>query len=172
MRNLIKPVFALVIAGGALAATPAFAEIKIATLRANDLVQQSPQFKAGQDKMKAEFEKRANDLDGDLKKLQDDVKNFQKEGDMMAPADRAKKQKDLETRKIDFDYKSKQFQDDRTNRERQLFTDMMASIKSVIEDVARQKGLDLVIENPVYTTPSIDITDEVLKKLQGGPAGK
>jgi outer membrane protein len=173
MRNSMKYMLALVLPMAALASAPAFAaDTKIGTLRANDLVQQSPQFKAGQDKMKAEFERRANDLEAEVKKLQDDAKKLQKEGDLMSPADRAKAEKDLQTRKIDFDYKSKQFQDDRSNRERQLFTDMMASIKAVIEDVAREKGYDIVVENPVFSNPALDITADVLKRLQAGPAGK
>jgi outer membrane protein len=166
MRKTTTLMCALTLAAAGLASAPAFAETRIATLRANDLVQQSPQFKAGQDKMKAEFERRANDLEAEVKKLQEDAKKFQKEGDLMSPADRAKAEKDLNTRKIDFDYKSKQFQDERTNREHQLFTDMMAGIKTVIESVAKEKQLDVVIENPVYSVPSIDITDEVLARLK------
>lgn len=167
MRKPMNLMYAVLLAASALASSAALAQTgRIATLRANDLVQQSPQFKAGQERMRAEFERRATELEADLKKLQEDAKKFQKEGDLMSPADRAKIEKDLNTRRIDFEYRSKQFQEERTTRERQLFTDMMANIKAVIEAVARERGVDLVIENPVYSSPAIDITDDVLKRLQ------
>jgi outer membrane protein len=173
MRNLMNPMFGLLLAStAALCSTSVLAEVKIGTLRGNDLVQQSPQYKSASERMKAEFEKRAGDLEAELKKLQEDAKKFQKEADLLSPADRARQQKDLDTRKIDFDYKSRQFEEDRTNRQRQLLSDMMASIRAVIEDVARQKALDLVINDPVFAAPSIDITGDVLKRLQAGPAGK
>ncbi|MFA5939401.1 MAG: OmpH family outer membrane protein [Sinimarinibacterium sp.] len=163
--------FKTVLAAAALAASvfataPAFAEAKFAAIRSNELVQQSPQFKTGQEKMKQEFERRANDLEAEAKKFGEDVKAFQKEAELLSAADRAKKEKDLNTRKIDLEYKSRQFQEERTTRERQLFAEMMGKIKTVIEQVAKEQGITLVIENPVYAEPGLDITDEVLKRLQ------
>lgn len=163
--------FKTVLAAAALTASvfataPAFAEAKFAAIRSNELVQQSPQFKTGQEKMKQEFERRANDLEAEAKKFGEDVKAFQKEAELLSAADRAKKEKDLNTRKIDLEYKSRQFQEERTTRERQLFAEMMGKIKTVIEQVAKEKGISLVIENPVYAEPGLDITEEVLKRLQ------
>lgn len=165
--KMLKSVLAAAVAASLMAAAPAFAQTqKIAAIRSNDLVQQSPQFKASQDKMRQEFERRATELEAEAKKLGEDIKNFQKEAELLSAADRARKEKDLNTRKIDFEYKSRQFQEERTNRERQLFTDMMAKIKTVIEQVAKETGVAVVIENPVYAEPGIDITDTVLKRLQ------
>lgn len=170
MRSHSKILVSLLLAAPlALASLPAAAQ-KLGTIRSSELVQQSPQFKAGQDKMKAEFERRANDLEAEAKKLAEDIKNFQKAADLLAGPERAKQEKDLNTRKIDFEYKSRQFQEERQNRERQLFQDMMVRIKTVIEQVARERSLEVVIENPVFSTPAIDVTDEVLKRLQATPA--
>jgi outer membrane protein len=165
---MLKTVFAAAaLAASIIAATPALAQdTKILAIRSSELVQQSPQFRTGQDKMKQEFERRANDLEAEAKKLAEDIKAFQKEAELLSAADRAKKEKDLNTRKIDFEYKSRQFQEERTNRERQLFTEMMGKIKGVIEAVAKEKGAILVVENPVYAAAGYDITDEVLKRLQ------
>lgn len=158
---------AATVAVSLIAVEPALAQSgKVAALRSNELVQQSPQFKAGQEKMKQEFERRANDLEAEAKKLAEDIKAFQKEAELLSAADRARKEKDLNTRKIDFEYKSRQFQEERTNRERQLFTEMMGKIKVVIEQVAKEHGASIVIENPVYADPGVDITDQVLKRLQ------
>lgn len=158
---------AATVAASVFAATPALAqELKIAAIRSNELLQQSPQFKSSQDKMKQEFERRANDLEAEAKKLGEDIKAFQREAELLSSADRARKEKDLNTRKIDFEYKTRQFQEERQTRERQLFAEMMGKIKGVIESVAKEQGVTMVIENPVYTADSLDITNEVLKRLQ------
>ncbi len=165
--RMVKTIAGAALAASMLMAGPAMAQIeKIATIRSNELVQQSPQFKTGQDKMKQEFERRANDLQAEAKKLAEDIDSFKKEAELLSAGDRAKKEKDLNTRKIDFEYKSRQFQEERQNRERQLFVEMMGKIKGVIDDVAKERGLMVVIENPVYSDDALDITDEVLKRLK------
>jgi outer membrane protein len=161
-----KLIATTVAAAALLFAGTAAAEIKIATIRATELVAQSPQFKAGADKMKAEFDRRKSDLEADGKKFQDDVKKYQKEGDAMSTADRAKTEKDLQSRQVDLQYKQRQFQEDLQSRDRQLTTDMTNKIKTVIETVAKEKGIDLVLQDPVYASPTVDITADVLKKLQ------
>ena len=164
MRNALLAL-SLVFAASA-ATAQALPQPKIASIRAAELVLQSPQYKTGQDKMKTEFEKRSKDLETEGKKLQDDVKKFQKEADLLSAADRAKQEKDLNTRQIDFTYKQRQFQEDVQNRDRQLTQDMRAKIQEVIVAYAKEKSYDLVVQDPVFATGAVDITDAVLKKLQ------
>lgn len=169
MRKATRVLTALTLACAALSvATPALAEAKIVSIRAAELVQQSPQFKAGADKMKAEFDRRKNEIEADAKRFVEDAKKFQKDADLLSAADRAKQEKDLNTRRVDLEYKQRQFQEDFANRDRQLTTEMMAKIKGVIVQVAKERGADLVVQDPVYAADSIDITDEVLKRLQAG----
>ncbi len=174
MKLLNQTLTAAVIGAAALMASgAAMADVKIATIRVGDVVQQSPQFKAGADKIKAEFDRRKNDLEADMKKFQADATKYQKEGDLMSPADRAKTEKDLTARQVDLQYKQRQFQDDFKARDTQLTTEMMNKIKDVIEAVAKEKGVDAVLQDPVYATATVDITDAVLKRLQAAaPAAK
>ncbi|MFT4045455.1 MAG: OmpH family outer membrane protein [Solimonas sp.] len=153
----------------AVAATPALAEIKIGAVRSADLADKAPQFKAMQDQLKAQFDRRNNDLQAEGKKLQDDIAAYQKEADLMAAADRAKKEKDLTTRRIDFESKGRQLQEDFGKARQDQFAKTMGAIKTVIDAVAKEKNLDLIVENPVFAKPEIDITDDVLKRLQSAP---
>ncbi len=166
MKTFKTVILAATVAVSAFVAVPASAQAKIVSIRSNELLQQSPQFKASQDKMKQEFERRANDLEAETKKFAEDARAFQREAELLSSADRARKEKDLNTRKIDLEYKARQFQEERTNRERQLFAEMMGKIKGVIDQVAKEQSVSMVVENPVYSDPSLDITDEVLKRLQ------
>ncbi|MGB0954482.1 MAG: OmpH family outer membrane protein [Panacagrimonas sp.] len=144
----------------------AAAEITIVSIRAAEIVQASPQFKSGQAQIKTEFEKRKADLESEAKKLAEDVKKFQREADVMSGDARAKMEKDLQTRKIDFDYKQRQFGEDFKKRDRELTETLMARIRTVVEAVAKERGADLVLQDPVYAAESIDVTAEVVKRLQ------
>src|SRR3546814_16248305 len=95
----------------AITTLPALADVKIGAVRSADLAQQAPQFKAMQNQLKAQFERRQNDLEAEAKKLQDDGQAFQKEADMLASADRAKKEKDLTKRRIHIEQKDRQMQE-------------------------------------------------------------
>jgi outer membrane protein len=172
MRKVTRFLTAATLACGAMAMATAAnaADGKILTVRSNDIIQQSPQAKAAADKMKQEFERRKNDLEAEYKRFADDVKKFQQEADLTSAADRAKREKDLNTRKIDLDYKQRQFQEDAANRDRQLSSELMVKIRGVIAQIAKERGADLVISDAVYAADGIDITAEVLKRLQAPAA--
>jgi outer membrane protein len=157
----------------AFAAMPAMADLKIGTVRSADLAEKAPQFKAMQDRLKAQFERRQNDLEADAKKLQDDGRAYQKEADLLSNDDRAKREKDLTSRRDALETKGRELQDDFNQARQQEFSKTMGAIKNVIDAVAKDKGLDMILENPVYSKPEFDVTDEVLKRLQaigGGSA--
>lgn len=172
MHNVSKLIASVLAAGLLLAAGSAQAQGKVATIRAAELVQNSPQFKQGQVQMKSEFDKRKSDLEAEAKKLGEDLQKFNREKDVMSADARSKSEKDLNTRKIDFDYKQRQFGEDFQKRDKELTEGMMGKIKAVIEAVAKEKSVDVVIQDPVYAAPAIDITDDVLKRLQTPGAAK
>jgi len=138
----------------------------IVSIRAADVVQGSPQFAAGQAQLKTEFEKRKSDLEAEGRKLADDADAFNRDKNVMSADQRAKTEKDLQSRQIDFQYKKQKYQEDFSKRDRELTDGLMGRVKAVIEAVAKEKGADMVIQDPVYATPAVDITDEVLAKLK------
>ncbi|MDM4770948.1 OmpH family outer membrane protein [Solimonas sp. SE-A11] len=169
MRNFTRIISVMALASAAVLAVPAMAaDGKVLSIRAAELVQQSPQFKAGADKIKAEFDRRKNELEAEAKRFVDDAEKFKKERDVLSAADASKREKDLTTRQLDLQYKQRQFQEDFANRDRQLTTEMMAKIKGVIVQVAKEKGADVVVQDPIFAADSVDITAEVLKRLQAG----
>lgn len=151
---------------GALCAAPlASAEAKIATIRSLDLLRDAPQIKSANEKMKTEFEKKQKDLDSERKKLEEDAKKFQREADTLSAQQRANSEKDLNTRKIDFEFKARQLSEQVQAREQELRRELQAKFAKAIEEVAKEKSIDLVLQDPVYAAPAIDITEEVLKRL-------
>ncbi len=152
-----------------LGAGSACAALKIAVIRSSDVVQNSPQYLAAESSIKSEFQKRKASLDAKGKKLAEDVQNYKKNADAMTPDDREKKENDLITRQNDLKYQEHKFQQDFQKRDHEMTQNLMDRIKSVITKIAKAKGYDLVLQDPVYSEPSIDITDEVLKQLKKEP---
>ena len=147
------------------AAAPAQAETKIGVIRTAVILRDAPQVKDADQKLKAEFSQREKDLQGEGKKLDDDIRKFQRDADTMSPTQRTTSQNDLNTRKTNFDIKQREFQEQAQNRNQELRRDVLEKVNTAIEQVAKEQGLDVVLQDPAYAATTLDITDEVLKKL-------
>jgi outer membrane protein len=164
MRTAFSTLLPLALLAAAVA-TPAQAETKIAVIRTPVILRDAPQIKAADQKLKSEFSQREKDLQAEGKKLDDDIRKYQREGDTMSPQQRVSAQNDLNTRKTNFDIKQREFQDQAQSRNQELRRDVLEKVNAAIEQVAKDKGLDVVVQDPAYASAAMDITDEVLKRL-------
>jgi outer membrane protein len=152
-------------------AAAAQADLKIAAVRLNDVLQNSAQLKSASAKFQAEVEKRRATIESQAKQLADDVQKYQRDGATMSMDQRDKTEKDLNTRKAQLDYDQRKAQDDLQQRNQELQGEVMSKVKDVIFQVGKEKGYDLVVTDAFVISPSIDITDDVLKRLAAqGPA--
>lgn len=152
-----------------LAAGPAVAQSKIAVISTPVLLRDAPQIKAADAKLKAEFQKREQDLQTERRKFQEDYKKAQREADAMSPQQKAATEKDLFSRKSDLDLKERQFSEQAQQRNAELQRDVLEKINQAIDQVAKEKGLELVVRDPAFAAPALDITADVLKKLAAMP---
>lgn len=156
------------------APTTAEAQSKVAAVRFDDAVRLSPQYKAADGKMTAEFSKRKSDLEAQSKQFEADLEKFKRDSVTISPDAQAKTQKDLAARQVDLTQAGRKFQEDAQTRQRELTNDVVGKVRDAVVAVAKEKGYDLVVADPVYAATALDITDDVVKKLGGtpGPAGK
>lgn len=166
-RLVITAVLSVLVLGTAASA----AEIKIGTVQTAVVLQQAPQFAAAQQKMKTEFGKRGQQLQKQEQQLAQDIKNFQRNADIMSSDDREKKEKDLQNRRLDLQFAEQKFKKAVAKRNAELNQQLEKQVHDVIETVAKSKGLDLVVADPLFVVPSIDLTKEVLAKLKAAGAG-
>ncbi len=175
----MRTAFAVILPAVLLAAftAPATAQLAVPTrigaISIPALLRDSPQVRAANDKFKAEFQKREDDLKAEGKKLQDDSRKYQREADTMSGQQRADTEKNLNTRRIDFELKQRQFAEQAQARNDELQRDVLEKINRAIGEVAQEKALDLVVRDPAFASPAVDVTADVMKKLaamQGAPA--
>ncbi|MGH8480940.1 MAG: OmpH family outer membrane protein [Nevskiaceae bacterium] len=161
MRTTVSVLAAALVA--ATVAAPAAAETKIGVIRTQVLMQ--PQLASANAKMKGEFQKREDELKAEAKKLDEDEKRLQREGDIMSVQQRANLSKDLYTRKTDFELKQRQFAEEVQSRNNQLNRELIDKLGRAIEAVAHEQGLDLVVQDPAYNAKALDVTEAVMAKI-------
>jgi outer membrane protein len=174
MRTAFAAVLPAVLLAAAFAA-PASAETKIGVISVPVLLRDAPQVRSANDKFKAEFQKREDDIKADVKKLQDDVKKYQRDVDTMSAQQRTTAQNDLNSRKTALEGKQRNFTEQAQARNDELQREVLDKINQAIVEVSKEKGLDLVVRDPAYASAALDITADVMKKLeglQGAPAAE
>jgi len=150
--NLTKYLAVLALGWSALAPVQAQTSAsRIAWLSPERIYNESKLAKLASEKLQEEFksrEKAMQDMAGRLKTASD---KLEKEAPALSEADRVKRQRE--------------FREDlsqRTNEERQAISDRATKI---IRQMANVEGFDIVLQDAVWASPRIDITDKVLAAL-------
>lgn len=157
---------ALISLAALLTSTAALAQSRIAVINSARLLTESPQYQAAGESMQKEFQKRAEELQSQARALATEFEKFKKDAEIMSSAERAKREKDLNTRRIDISYAERKLKEDVTVRERELTQKLMGEFQKVIEKVATEGKYDVVLQDPVYAAKSADITETVLERLK------
>jgi outer membrane protein len=116
-------------------------------------------------KLEKEFATR----DGDLQKLAKQAKDMQtaleKEGVTMSESDRRAKEADLARMNRDLQRMQREFREDLNLRKNEELAQVLERATKVIQEIADKEKYDLILQEAVYRSPRIDITDKVIKAL-------
>jgi outer membrane protein len=155
---------------GLLAAHPASAEVKMGVVNFQKLLEEAPQTKTAMAALENEFAPRRREL----LTMQNDLKardeKLQKEGAVMAEADRAKAEKTLRDQQREFSRKAGEFQDDASTRRNEEIGKVQRYLVTEIQGYAAAQGYDLVLGDGVFFAKGpLDITANVLALLATKP---
>ncbi len=125
-----------------------------------------------QTKLKAEFQKREEEL----ARLEEQLKRLQAEMEKNAVAmnenQRRTKERDLGEMNRDYQRKLRELREDSNQRRNEELAQVIDHANRVIRQIAEQEKFDIILQDAVYASPRIDITDRVIKALEGKPPAK
>jgi len=84
----------------------------------------------------------------------------------LSEAERSKKQKDLANLSRDLQHDQRAFREDLNQRKNEEFASVQERARKAIMEIAEKEKFDLILENVVYASPKVDVTDRVLKSLE------
>jgi outer membrane protein len=157
---------------GFLAAGAASADSKIGVVNFQKLLEDAPQTKTAMQALENEFAPRRRDL----LTMQNDLKSrdekLQREGAVMAEADRVKAEKSLRDEQREFSRKAGEFQDDASSRRNEELGKVQRYLVGEVQSYANSQGFDLVLagDTLLYAKGQLDITAGVLAVVQTKPA--
>lgn len=161
----------LAAAGLALAATAAQAqELKIGYVNSEVVLRDAAPAKAALNKLQAEFSKREKELAEMGNRLKSAGEKFDRDQPAMAESEKVRRQRELIEQDREFQRKRREFQEDLSQRRNEELASVVERATKAIKLIAEQERFDLIMQEVIYASPRIDITDKVIKALnaQGG----
>ena len=123
--------------------------------------------KASQQKLEQEFSKRDRELQDMAARLKSLGERLERDGSVMAEADRARRQREFSELEKDFQRKQREFREDLNQRRNEELHQVVEKANKVIRQIAEQEKYDFVLQEAVYASPRVDMTDKVLRALAG-----
>ena len=158
----------VVVALGLAGATSLAQDFRIGFVNTDRIFRESNPAKAAQTKLEAEFSKREKELADLGTQLKTATEKFEREAPTLAESQRVSRQRQLVEQDRDFERRRREFQEDLGARKNEELQQVIERANRVIKQVAESEKFDLVIQEAVYINPKHDITDRVLKVINGG----
>jgi outer membrane protein len=144
----------------------AYAEVKIGFVEVQKILKNAPQTVEANKKLEKEFTKRTARLKKVVKSIKNKESAFRKNSMTMSEGERAKKQKEIQSLKIDAQRTEREVREDIDIRRREEIAKVQAQVNIAVEKVAKDQGYDLVLYQGVaYAGKKVDITSIVIKAL-------
>jgi outer membrane protein len=158
-------VLALLCAGAMAQASAQSGMSRIGFVYTERLMTESKLAKAADAKLQAEFSKRQKQVDDMLARYKQSREKFDEEAPKLSDLDRTKRTRELLDMEKDVQRMQREYNEDLFQRKNEERAAIAQKAYKLIEQVAEQDHLDVVLQEAIWTSPRIDITDRILKLL-------
>jgi outer membrane protein len=129
------------------------------------LMTESKLARLADEKIQGEFSKRQKQVDEMIKRYKDSREKFDADAPKLNDMDRTRRTRELLDLEKDVLRMQREFNEYLIQRKNEERTAIAQRAFKLIEQVAEQEHLDVVLQESVWTSPRIDITDKILKLL-------
>jgi outer membrane protein len=162
LKRWITPLLAGFFVVGAAAAE---AEPRIGFVNGQRVINEAPQATKAKKKLEKEFEKRDQELQKLAKQLQSVQETLEKNGITLSEGERRSKERELADLNREFQRRQREFREDLNLRQNEEMAVIYERVNKVIKQIAEAEKYDLILQEAVYVSPRIDITERVIKSL-------
>jgi outer membrane protein len=141
---------------------------KIGFVSTERIFREAAPAKTAQAKIEQEFSRRDKDLQDMAARLKGMSDKLDKDAAVLSESDRVKRQRELADLDKEFQRKQREFREDLNQRRNEELAVVLERTNKVIKQIAETEKYDIVFQEAVYASSRIDITDKVLKALNGG----
>jgi outer membrane protein len=140
-------------------------ELRIGVVRTDRILQESGPMIKAQKKLEKEFAAREQEVQKAAKQARDLQTQLEKEGVTLPESERRVKEQELNRVNRDLQRMQRELREDYNLRRNEEWSAVLERVNKVINGIAEQEKYDLILQDAVYVSKRIDITDKVLNAL-------
>lgn len=152
----------------ALLSVPAWADTKIGFVNTEKIFRDAAPAVRAQKKIEKEFEKRDQEMQRLAKQLQAAQESLEKNAVTMSETEKRNKEREFNDLNRDFQRKQREFREDLNQRRNEELAAVLERANKAIKAIAEAEKYDVILQEAVYASPKLDITDKVIKALADG----
>jgi len=165
LRRIIYPLAILL--GAAILPLQAQEVPRIAVVQTERILREAAPAKAAQQKLEQEFGKRDKELQELGTRLRSASERLERDAAVLSETERARRQREVAELDKEFQRRQREFREDLNQRRNEELSLVVERVNRVIRQIAEQEKYDLVLQEAVYFSGRVDMTDKVLKALTG-----
>jgi outer membrane protein len=142
-------------------------EFRIGFISTDRIFREANTAKAAQTKLEQEFSRREKELMDLGNTLKTNSEKLEREAPTLSETQRVARQRQLSEQDREFQRKRREFQEDLNARKNEEFQLVLERANRVVRQVAESEKYDLVLQEAVYINPKHDITEKVIKAING-----
>jgi outer membrane protein len=144
------------------------ADIKIGFIDAERINRESTPADQASKRLEKEFQPRVQELQRNEAQVKAMQAQLEKDALTLSENDRRKREQDLSRQIVDLQRKQREYTEDLNLRRNQELAGLLERANKIIRQIAESEKYDLILQEAVYRSPRVDITDRVLKALADG----
>jgi outer membrane protein len=143
---------------------------RIGFVNTERILRESNAAKAAQQKLEQEFSRRDKEMQESAARLKQLGERLDRDVAVLSDTDRGRRQREIADLDKEFQRKQREFREDLNQRRNEELASVIERANRVIKQLAEQEKYDLILQEAVYAAPRIDLTEKVLRALNGAPA--
>lgn len=160
VRLIVLMISVLLLPGAAGAA-----ELKIGFLDAERINRESAPAVRASKELEREFAPRIQELQKQERQIKEAQAALEKDAMTLSESERTRREQELVRTTREFQRAQREYREDLNQRRNEKLADLFQRANRVIQQIAEAEKFDLILQEAVYRSPRIDITDKVLKAL-------
>jgi len=165
LKKTIATLLVALLASLPVSSALAVDQLKVGYVNTQRLFRDAPAAVRAAKRIEQEFTKRDQDLQRLAKQVQSLQETLEKNGLTMAETERRTKEKDLAELSREFQRKQREFREDLNLRQNEENAAIIEKANKAIKQLAENEKYDLIVQDVVWVSPRLDITDKVIKAL-------
>lgn len=140
-------------------------DLKIGFVNAEMLLLEAPQTQVALRTLNDEFAPRQRDVVAMQNSLREKTETYERDRDVMGETERVSLEREIRDGRRDLERAETEFTEDLNIRRNELLAVAQRAVSEQIETYATREGYDLILQNVVYHSASVDITSQILSFL-------